>query len=402
MKNRQLLSEWRQQARRGITFLALAAAIATAAAMALLRASTSAPNRPAAGEIVATGPMATRRSGHSATLLRNGEVLIAGGMVRNGEFVAQAELYDPATGTFSSAGSMMSPRVGHTATLLRDGRVLIAGGSSRPYHDVGRAEVYDPTSGRFETTGSLLTARSDAEAVLLPDGKVLITGGTAGPDSDRLASAEIYDPATGQFQATGSMSLVRVSFTMCALRDGRVLVTGGSVAGRYPNAELTASAEIYDPARGRFTPAGSMMIARHKHAAVLLADGRVLIVGGSDRRDWRGKMDSAELYDPATGKFADAGQMNEARFKLTNAVARMPDGKVLIAGGAAHADIFDPASRRFRPVAGPAMEGRYFSTATLLQDGRVLLAGGYGENVEPSSNEAWIYIPDAKSAGQVP
>ena len=234
--------------------------------------------------------------------------------------------------------------------------------------------------------------------MLLRNDKVLIAGGSSGTDWKRLASAELYDPATGKFQATGSMSLPRVSFTMCALDDGRILVTGGSVAGRYPNAQLTASAETYDPITGKFTPAASMRVPRHKHAAVLLDNGRVLIVGGSDNRDWRGKMDSVEIYDPAALKFVAAGRMSEARFKLTNAIVRLPEGKVLIAGGAGHAEIFDPASQRFAVVAGPEMDGRYFSTATLLSGGRVLLAGGYGDNVGPSSNGAWIYIPSEKSA----
>ena len=375
----------------------LAATIAVVAAVAPMSGKKSAPGVEAKGDIVATGMMETRRSGHTATPLRNGKVLIAGGMVRNGEFVAEAELYDPTTGKFSPAGQMMSPRVGHTATLLPDGRVLIAGGSARAYQNVARAEIYDPATGRFNATGSLSTARSDAEAVLLNNGEVLIAGGSSGADWNRLASAELYDPATGKFQTTGSMTLPRVSFTMCALRNGHVLVTGGSVAGRYPNAQLTASAEIYDPTTREFTPAGGMRIPRHKHGAVLLDDGRVLVVGGSDNRDWRGKMDSTEIYDPAAGKFRDAGRMSEARFKLTNAIVRLPGGKVLIAGGAGHAEIFDPASLRFSVVAGPEMDGRYFSTATLLSGGRVLLAGGYGENVEPSSNGAWIYLPSVRS-----
>src|SRR5262249_22986611 len=152
---------------------------------------------------------------------------------------------------------------------------------------------------------------------------------------------------------------------------------------------LTASAEIYDPVTGKFTAAGSMRIARHKHAAALLNDGRVLIVGGSDNRDWKGKMDSAEIYDPAVGQFVAAGRMAEARFKLTHAVVGLQEGNVLIAGGPGQAEIFELASQRFTAVAGPEMDGRYFSTATLLNDGRVLLTGGYGENVEPSSNGAW-------------
>jgi hypothetical protein len=384
-------------ARRGRVLSVLATTIAAIAVVVPISAKKSASDTHAEGQIVATGTMGTHRSGHTATPLRNGDVLITGGMVRNGEFVADTELYEPTTGKFSPAGRMASPRVGHTATLLPDGRVLIVGGAARPYKDVAQAEIYDPATKRFVATGSLITARSDAEAVLLPSGEVLIAGGSAGADSHRLASAELYDPATGKFRTTGSMSLPRVSFTICPLRNGRILVTGGSVAGRYPNAQLTASAETYDPVTGKFTPAGSMRIQRQKHAAVLLGDGRVLILGGSDNRDWRGKMDSAEIYDPAAEAFADAGRMSAARFKLTNATVRLPDGKVLIAGGAGHAEIFDPAWLRFDVVAGPEMDGRYFSTATLLKGGRVLLAGGYGENVEPSSNVAWIYVPIVNS-----
>jgi hypothetical protein len=383
-------------------FSVIAVTIAAIAVAVLMSGKESATGAQARGEIVATGSMETRRSGHTATLLGKENVLITGGMIKNGEFVAAAELYDSATGKFSPAGQMASPRVGHTATLLPDGRVLIAGGTARPSQNVAQAEIYDPATKQFEATGSLITARSDGEAVLLRNGKVLIAGGNSGADWNRLASAELYNPATGKFQATGSMSVPRISFTMCALRDGRILVAGGSVAGRYPNAQLTASAEIYDPATGKFTAAGSMWIPRHKHAAALLDNGRVLIVGGSDNRDWRGKMDSAEIYDPATGKFIDGGRMSEARFKLTNAIVRLPEGKVLMAGGAGHAEVFDPASQRFTVVPGPEMDGRYFSTATLLSGGRVLLAGGYGENAEPSNNGAWIYVPSVKQALAAP
>lgn len=375
-------------------------AVACVATMVVSPAANVTASKAADGEIVAVGAMESPRSGHTATRLWDGKVLIVGGMVRNGEFVADAELYDANAGGFFPAGRMTSPRVGHTATLLPDGRVLIAGGSSRPDQNVERAEIYDPAMGRFEATASLLAARSDAEAVLLPGGKVLIAGGTSGSDWDRLASAEIYNPALGKFQTTGSMGAPRVSFTMCELGDGRVLVTGGTVAGRYPNAQVTATAEVYDSNTGRFTSTGSMMVPRHKHAAVLLADGRVLIVGGSDQRDWRGKFDSAEIYDPVTRKFAEAGKMDRARFKLRSAVVRMPDGRVLIGGGAGQVEIFDPISQGFHLVPGPEMDGRYFSTATLLADSRVLITGGYGENVEPSSDHAWIYIPRGRAASQ--
>jgi hypothetical protein len=115
---------------------------------------------------------------------------------------------------------------------------------------------------------------------------------------------------------------------MRELRDGRVLVTGGTVAGRYPNTKVVATAEIYDPDKGRFSPAGDMMVPRHKHAAVLLIDRQVLIIGGSDKRDWRGEFDSAEIHDPVTGSLTDVDRMHAARFKLPHSVVRMPGGRI--------------------------------------------------------------------------
>jgi hypothetical protein len=178
------------------------------------------------------------------------------------------------------------------------------------------------------------------------------------------------------------------------LQDGRVLVVGGSSAGRYPNAHIETSAEIYDPATGRFSMAGSMNTARHKQAAVLLSDGRVLVVGGSDNRDWRGKYASAELFNPADGRFSPAGEMTSQRFKLMQGVVRLPDGRVLIAGGAERPEIYDPAKKSFQLVGGTVGNGRYFSSATLLADGRVLIAGGYGDDAMAGAvANAWIYQP---------
>ena len=144
--------------------------------------------------------------------------------------------------------------------------------------------------------------------VLLKSGKVLLVGGDGLHEDERLTTAELYDPATGRFAATGSMHVPRNTHSAVLLQDGRVLVMGGSSAGRYPSAHIEASAEIYDPATGRFSMTGSMNTARHKQAAVLLSDGRVLVVGGSDNRDWRGKYASAELFNPATGRFSPAGR----------------------------------------------------------------------------------------------
>ena len=345
-------------------------------------------------QITPTGNLSVRRFSQSATLLPSGKVLIAGGMERNGKYDASAELYDPRTGTFTAIASMSTARAGHAAVLLRNGKVLLAGGSADPDGNLATAELYDPGTGTFHPTGNMTGPRAHAAAVLLNDGKVLLIGGDGAHEDERLSSAEIYDPATGRFTATGSMHVPREMHTAVVMKDGRVLVMGGSSAGNYPHSHIEASAEIYDPATGRFSMTGSMNAARHKLAAALLSDGRVLVVGGSDNRDWRGQYASAELYDPATARFTADGDMSFKRFKLIATAVRLPDGRVLIAGGAERPEIYDPATKSFQTVKGTVGEGRYFSTATLLSDGRVLIAGGYGDDpMAGAVTNAWLYRP---------
>ncbi len=354
--------------------------------------SKASPTQP--GQVTATGNLSVRRFSQSATLLPNGEVLIAGGMERNGKYDASAELYEPRTGRFTATASMSSPREGQAAILLRNGKVLMAGGASGPDGNLTTAELYDPATGTFRPTGNMMGPRAHAAAVLLNDGKVLLIGGDGPHEEERLNSAELYDPAAGRFASTGSMHVPREMHTAVLLKDGRVLVAGGSSAGSYPNSRIEASAEIYDPATGRFSTTGSMSVPRHKLAATLLADGKVLVVGGSDNRDWRGQYASAELYDPATGRFTNDGEMSFRRFKLIQTAVRLPDGRVLIAGGAERPEIYDPATKSFQPVNGTVGEGRYFSTATLLNNGRVLIAGGYGDDpMAGAVINAWLYQP---------
>jgi WD40 repeat protein len=371
-----------------LILLALSVATLTA------QSSKATTSDPAASGVTPTGNLAVRRFSQTATLLPNGKVLIAGGMERNGKWDSSAELYDPRTGKFVATASMASPRACHTSTLLPDGKVLIAGGSSGMDLMLSSSELYDPATSTFKPSGNLTGPRCGGAAVLLKSGKVLLVGGEGAHEDERLATAELYDPSTGRFSATGSMHVPRNSHRAVLLQDGRVLVIGGDSAGNYPNARIEASAEIYDPATGRFTPTGSMKIARHKFAAVVLADGEVLVAGGSDNRDWRGKYASAEIFSAATGKFSPVGDMSSPRFKLTNAAVRLPDGRVLIAGGAEQPEIYDPAVKTFRPVSGGVGNGRYFSSATLLADGRVLIAGGYGDDpMAGAVANAWLYRP---------
>ena len=346
------------------------------------------------GEVKPAGKLLVRRFSQTATLLPSGKVLITGGMERNGKYDASVEIYDPRNSTFVAAGSMSTARSCHTATLLPNGNVLIAGGSAGPDEHLPTAELYDPSTGTFRRTGDMSGPRCGATAVLLKNGKVLIAGGDGARENDRLSSAELYDPAAGRFTSTGSVHVPRTMHTAVLLKDGRVLVVGGSSAGSYPNSQIEASAEIYDPATGHFTPTGSMHLPRHKLAAVLLEDGRVLVVGGSDNRDWRGQYASAEIYDPAKGAFNSIGDMSFQRFKLMHAAVRLPDGRVLIAGGAERPEIYNPPTKTFQPVNGTVGEGRYFSTATVLNDGRVLITGGYGDDpMAGAVANAWLYQP---------
>ncbi len=345
-----------------------------------------------------TGSMNTKEDGplgETATLLADGRVLITGGCS------TAVELYDPATGTFSPTGSLTATRGGKTATLLQDGRVLIAGGyNCADAEHAGiwtSAELYDPATGTFGPTGSMSQPREFHTATLLADGRVLITGGITGasPLASRpvalasyrlvetsanvLASAELYDPATGTFSKTGSMTNFRDSHTATLLQDGRVLVVGGGGEGYASR----TSAELYDPASGKFSRTGSMKSGRWLHTATLLQDGRVLIAGGRSPKD--STYASAEVYDPGSGKFSSAGSMKASRQQQTATL--LPDGHVLIAGGLQQSasswdvlsstELYDSGTGTFTP-AGSMGDAREDGTATLLADGRVLIAGGTG------------------------
>jgi hypothetical protein len=323
-----------------------------------------------------TGPMSTPRGSETATLLRDGRVLVAGGEYT----LTSAEIYDPSRGTFSATGSLHVGRADHTATLLQDGRVLIAGGLCAfcAYNaDLASAELYDPQTGKFTTTGSMITGRAFHTATLLPDGRVLVTGGLS--DARLLASAEIYDPRTGRFTSTGSMVTQRYNQTATLLHDGRVLVAGG-VSAREA-VPIPCSAELYDPATGKFTPTGSMIAHRQNHTATLLSDGRVLIAGGAVDTSTGAATASAEIYDPSTGTFSATGLMNDSRYR--HSAAALADGRVLVLGGfdefgdmLASAEVYDPTTGRFSR-AGAMYTTRTDFCAVALSDGRVLVVGGY-------------------------
>jgi len=359
------------------------------AAVACGQAATVPPVEFHGHEVIAASAMSSARAAHSATAIGDGRVLIAGGFGGSGG--RSTELFSAESGRFTAGPLMGEARQSHSATVLRDGRVLIAGGMDGGTY-LSSAEIYDPVRNTFSpTSGAMTMARSGHQAALLGDGRVLIVGGV-GTGWTFLASAELYDPVTDRFVATAAMSVPRESHTVTVLADGTVLVTGGH-RGRRADIVLYASAERYTPATGRWTPAGSMTLRRHKHDAVRLDGGTVLITGGSDERDDRGAYRSAEAYDPASNRFTPVGQMAHARYKHNGTSLRLGNGTVLIVGGAQEPEAFDPRTNSFAVMRSSVPMPGSFSAAAPLGPSEVLVTGGYGQGSNPT-NRAWrVRVP---------
>jgi WD40 repeat protein len=349
----------------------------SAITLLMLCASTSPAT---AGVWNTTGAMGLARSRHTATVLPDERVLVAGGLtgsLANLGTTRAAELYDPVTGTWSFTGTMTTARSRHTAILLPDGNVLVAGGRDGNLATAA-AELFDVSVGVWTQTGHLNIPRDSHTATLLVDGRVLVTGGLSGGDGrDNPAekTAEIYDPGTGAWTVADHMAHPRWGHTATLLADGTVLVAGGtSPAG---DGVYTVRSELYDPLHDVWRNVDPMATPRGFHAAALLLDGRVLVAGGFTLPpNERHRTGTAELFQPVAEQWAPTGSMAVARGTGPHGATLLPDGRLLVAGGGTRtAELYDPNSGTWSVTASMA-ELRSSHTVTLLTNGAVLVAGG--------------------------
>lgn len=327
-----------------------------------------------------TGVLYLGREFHTSTLLSNGSVLVTGGETGLASCLNTCDVYNPATGTWTLKDnsknanknrSMLLPRSGHSATLLSNGRLLVAGGYSKTRTTSGNTatcELYDPVTDQWSFTGSMAVARRGDPALLLPNGRVLALGD---------ASCEIYNPATGTWNSTGSMLHRRAyGFTATLLLNGTVLVTGGSYDSAW-----SAPCELYHPATGTWSVTAPMPEVRLGHAATLLSNGRVLVAGGQRYPDYYCNP-ATYLYDPSTQTWSTTGSLHQAR--VDSALTSLNNGGALICAGHGpstsaailNGEVYDAMSGSWT-VTNATAERLHGHTLTRLSDGSILSVGGW-------------------------
>jgi hypothetical protein len=336
------------------------------------------------------------RAAHTATVLPDGRVLIAGGCTLDGcggtPAGGRTEIYDPRRQRFERGPAMVRARAGHTATALKDGRVLITGGYPDEGHPpMASIEVFDPASGRFTEVAAMAAGRGAHTATRLGDGRVLIVGGVSGRAA--LSSVEIFDPGTNRITAAAALPTAKATHGAARLTDGRVLVAGGQT-GVGHGVALTESAFVYDPTSNRWKDVVGLSRPTYKLAIAPLPGGGAIVVGGQLADDPASRLATTEIYDHIAGAFRPGPTMSEPRYKISDAVVALPDGRVVIAGGFG-VDVYHRG--RLAHVAGSEGDERQFPAAVALNDGTVLVTGGYDDRTRVTASA--VIVDPGRSSG---
>ena len=415
-----------------------------------------------AGRWVNAGDLSSGRLAPRTVLLGDGRVLVVGDdgcdPESNGATSTEVEVWDASTNRWQKTADLASPRARFVALPLRDGRVLVTGGmdaregshNSNPYVSYSSAWAYSARTGTWSRAGIMRQARTDPAGAVLRDGRVLVAGGYYASDRWRsalsvnssprevpmielvvsrsgvladvapdtppapvLATAELYDPATNTWSATGSMAVPRYGASAVTLSDGRVLIVGQRVAWGGPydiriDQRAYTVAEIYDPKTGRFRLAGTLPTPMVNGALVALADGGALLVGGYTKPD-----DGPALPVRTTLRFGARALTWTATGRLATArssavAVRLRDGRVLVAGGydayvpTKTAELYDPATGKWT-AAPPMPAPRGGGAAVVLRDGSVLIVGGLGAHSHDSQYSAcWAWNGLARAVRFIP
>jgi len=339
------------------------------------------------GTFSVTGSLNTARYQHKAVLLTTGEVLVMGGIGVNGNYdsFASAELYNPSKGKWTVTGNMTVGRTGHTATLLKTGQVLVTGGSAYEITCYVSAELYDPATGEWKATGNMTQPRCLHSATLLPNGNVLVAGGVGSlydsntqSDTNTVATAEIYNATTGTWTATGGLNAARADAATTLLGDGKVVTVGGySKTGQATSVTYLTSAELYDPTSGRWSLTTSIPVSSFESITpVTLPDGDVLI------------SNAAQFYIPSTATWTATGALPTVAGP-PHVAAPLDTGNVLgtdiackptklypCSATTNHAYLYDSSTNTWS-VTGSMSYARSSHTITVLTNGQVLVAGGF-------------------------
>ena len=356
----------------------------------------------AQGKVSPAPMLKDARQHHTATLLLDGRVLVVGGRGADGlSTLASCELFDPKKNKWSSCAPLSVARSHHAATALDDGRLLVTGGTTHEssegqnrYVALASAEIYDPKKNAWTTVAPMTDARNGHTATLLLDGTVLVVGG-AREQRQHLTSVERFDPKVNTWHAEKPLDVARWLHAAVRTSEGDVVVVGGrSNAGQQGKGPGVSIAEVekFDVKSGSWQTLPPMSEPRQRTAVVAeAADGGVIVIGGQTATS---STNYAETWGPGQSEWKPFD--NHLSMSLSSHTGtRLPSGDLVVIGGEPPNSVDTTRVQRWLIeskqwcLAGELVNGRKLHTATLLNDGRVLVVGGTSGGLPERSAELW-------------